>query len=480
MTSNTSRLSGWLALAFSVLSAVTSGIGLWWIIDQNTQDLRLSIGLAIATTTLIQVSILYAWSQAASPGWSRKMRFVAMMFGLAFSLMSGLFAAGSYIALFNRNEVQTLANEERLGIVVEPLARASNQWLDLARDLEALSDEVRHKAETESRVGGSCDGDTPQIGDGPRYRLRQRHANQADDMAQTVRGLSAEASDILRAAQGDYSRESMLHAFDAARDLASHRDFARVAAWLRSESAGFGSQFVDPESNDSFVCRDADLQTRMMAALEMIAGGFELPLLPPEPVEITVKDTIGKSYADAFALVFMVFLGDFDPIRFQAASLSLVGYLAAGVVEAAIIYLLLAGAAGRRARGGHTLSLDVWNGTRRKLPAILRQDYAHWVPLILKLTLEDRNQLYFARPVDGAPDVVAICLEIYLRLNLPCDPDFRPAIPLSEVVPEWVEARSDVHGGARHFALHPLEKDRLEWLKLAARDLDQAINMEPC
>lgn len=477
MMSFGSKLPGWLAVAFSLLSAITSGVGLWWIFAQNSDDLRVSIGLAALATTLLQACILCLWDLAAASALSRRMRLLLGVVGLAASLASGLFAAGSYIAVANLSAVQTLANDERLSTVVEPLARASAKWLSLATDLEGLADQTRRKAGTEARIGGTCLGDSPQEGRGPRYRLRQRHAQEAEQMAGLARALSGQAVVILHNAQGGYSRESMLRAFRAARDLASHRDLHRIAGWLRQEAAGFNGQFIDPETNGSFVCRDPELQGRLSKAAETIDSGFDLPLLPPEPVEITVKDTIGKSYRDAFELARMTWNSEFDSARYHAISYSFVGYAAAAAVEFVIIFLLFVRAAVQRACGRTALPRDIWNDIRRTLSPALRRDYRRWVPLILKLLLEDRNRVYFARPIDGAPEVVARCLEIFLRLKLPVDPDLRPDIPLADLYPEWVEARADVHSGARRFALHPLNEDMLEWLRRASRDLD--IEAEP-
>ncbi len=277
----------------------------------------------------------------------------------------------------------------------------------------------------------------------------------------------------------------MVQAYKAAQKLASHPNLSRISSWLESQIAGFNGQFIDVETNRRFVCRDPGLEKKMSEALALIRAGINLPTVPPEPVKIGFREAIGKSYSDAFALAGMVFKSllfkeKYDPAKYEAVTYSFGGWVPAAGVELFIIALVFFRHFTTRDLGGGWMPLDDFVRHVRKLPARMQRRYRSWIDLLLGLMLEDRNGWYFARPVDGNAKVARECGLAALILDLPTDPDMRPSIPLADLYPEWVESRAELHGGARWFALHPIDREKRDWLRKAARDLaDEPDDVPP-
>lgn len=476
------RLTEGLVLALNALSAVTSGVGLWWIYEQHSSAIPvpgLSIGLAAASTILLQLLILRFWTWAAD-GRTFSWFIAASVPGLCASLTSGILAAGIYLAILNKSGLEAQETNDRAGTIIEPVARLGTKARSVAAEVEAIREETQRKADIESRVGGTCAGDTPRDGRGRIFRLRQRHAREAPQMAVLARTLSSRAIDIMQGLQADRSHEGMLRAFRAAHDLASHPDLNRIVAWLRQEGAGFGGgQFLDLDTNQRFACRDEDLHARMMRAAQLISDGFDLPAVPPRPQEnIPLVDIIGKSYRDAFELAYMLSTGEFDPARYRSISYSVTGYVPALAVEIVIIILIFFRAQVNRARGSIIADDEIFGADQRNLPPSVRERNRRWINLILASLVEDRKGWFIARPIDGAPDIVAQWGRMALIRKLPTDPDLRPAIPIADIYPEWAASRASIHGGARWFALHPVSRDQLEWLRRAAADFEAEVGSE--
>jgi hypothetical protein len=403
------RITNLLVLALCGLSGATSGVGLWWIFDQNTETVGNSVAFAVAATVMLQALIVRFWEWAATaPNWKR--RLTAGLFGAVVSLASAGFASGSYIFAINKSGVEKYLTDQNASTVTAPLGQFSNKMTEFSGKMLNVASDAQQKASIESKFGGTCAGDKPQKTCGPKCRLRQRQEREADAFSKVSRSFANNAIDIIGRLQGDQSRAGMLQAFKEAHNLAADPKLSSIASWLQYQIAGFNGQFLDPETNSPFVCRDPEMVKRMSDALSLITSGFKLPAVPPEPVTIGFRDAIGKSYHDAFELAWMLLTGKSDRAHMQSLAYSYAGYGPALAVEILIIALIFFRAASERDLGHGLTSEDLFNAHLRELPPRLRQRYRAWVNLILDLLLEQGKAWYFARPVDGSPEVMRQCI----------------------------------------------------------------------
>jgi hypothetical protein len=309
--------------------------------------------------------------------------------------------------------------------------------------------------------------------------LRQKHARQSAELANLARTLSGKAVDIVSELQYDQTRDGMVRAFRSAQGLVSSAKLSRITSWLRRETNGFRDQFSDAETGRTFVCRDPELTKKLRSALDVATAGFPLPDVPPKPVQIGLREAIGKTYSDAFELAWMLLTGDSNPDRLESLRYSYAGYAPALFVEFLIVALIFFQIRGRRDRGCDWTDEELFGADRRNLPAAVRQRNHRWIRMILASLVEDRRGWFIARPIDGAPDIAEAWLRLALVRKLPVDSEFQSAIPLGELYPKWVEARKDLHGRARLFALHPISKTQLDWLRRAAADLEADLHTAP-
>lgn len=477
MTDFARRLPGWLIVPFMLGSAIGAMIGIFTVAAENVPSFLLAVGIAAILAGVLQVVIVCMWELVVLPEARSWIRALAFIFGLGASGVSGLFGGGTFTLIWNRNALASYATEQNAKTITDPVSAFSTRMLNLATAFKQISSDSAKKQILEAK-GGTCVDERPAIGFKQRYRLRKRQAEESDKLATLAGKLSEQATVILQTLKNNETAEGMEQALRAARSIESGADFASTKLWLEGEVDGFDSEFFDADTRTRFSCSDPQLEKKMQAALALIGpdkatgkSAFELPVVPPLPAHIDLKDTIERSFADASALGWMLISNKIDSSRYAEFSYVVPGYVLAFAIEIILIVLILMDAAIRRPEGHFWTPSDVFNLKRRKLPTELRDRYRFYVEKILGLLYEDHNHVYFARPLDGNHWIAALCLEASINLQLPKDRDLRPDVPLADIDPEWVHARHGVHGGARRFAMHPLRSEHIEWMRLAAADL---------
>ncbi|KGF69764.1 hypothetical protein LL06_08700 [Hoeflea sp. BAL378] len=397
---------------------------------------------------ILQMAITLLWSL-----WWREGGLIVMIMAVALSLSSAWISAVFVVlaiedATLQQNSRSAAIAPARtaLGNFSASLRTASSAMQTAARDAAALK--LR-----EDTVGGTCPGNT-EAGEGPRQRMRDRHAQAMAGASTIADALAAEALDVDFALQRA-TKEELPEVFGRAVRLSMDPRISALRTTLTQVGIELSDGWVD--NGNPYTCPTPQFQVVVDVALSALAI---------TPLATDLPRAAAPSTADSSALLVeslkSLLRGEAPPSR--------PALLAIGI--AVLVELLQIGLISRR------------EGRLRKLGVVPDANESFWRAgrprkhqraMMLKLlaaldryTYFDGKVLVYAMPQGGGEDARRPVAYFDLKLY---NPTLR-AFELGDIDPDWVAQRELQNV---RFDLYKLPAHVDAWRRVATRDLAASV-----
>lgn len=333
--------SGLLAL----LSFLMTALGVFTKLRPNVEkllgngELWVSIVLAIVFSSVIQLLIVGAWTQAAERGF-RKSR-TQVVVGLIMSVASWYWGAAGWHLSLQGGHMLAEKDQAQVEVLSGPIVSFAEDYSRTAADISVLSEKMERRATEEAQAGGTCGRPRAEVETcGPACRLRRHHAAFLKSSAVEAQAFSAEARKAAAAMMAADTPEEQAEAFAFATRLAESPVPARVGAALGEVALELsGSVWRDPETGKRTTCRDPGLADRARRLAEAAAERPAVPVAPPRAASVDVSDSA--------ACLFAQLRRTFDP-TLPACGGAIAAMSVQGGIEVALLVMLIGG--GRRNR----------------------------------------------------------------------------------------------------------------------------------
>ena len=469
------------AKIFQLFSWATTGIGLFPLLHSQMSvwlgtgiiPFIAAITLTTLMTTAIQVGLTSAWNRFFRSSFLSApiISLVALAVALGLSSASGIFASGSWTALLDATGVRDRMTAVRRGTTIDPLRDFARTYATLAEKTDRLSIIATKKRDIEDRTGGSCDGETNAVrGFGPKATIRNTQARVFKNTSDQTHTLSQRANEIAITVATATDDTAIIGAYKQASRLALDPVLARLRATVDQQLDGIRNGFALPDTSAKVICKDAELE----AALVDLQTNLGRNLVLPNTIRTTSKITIVDSLNVAGEHVVRIFQALLEGRPADVASSSvLLALILATAIELMIIAFLAFEASTRRARGLEPSEIEVFMSGARNLDNAEKEKLARQFFILQSLAVsDDDRRTYFSVPLGGDMSLAAEAEQIALCWRLRPDNHFGSGIDLSRIEPDWVRARNEFHGGARHFRLYVISGRAIrKHLRCLARDV---------
>lgn len=278
----------WLGLTGHIIAlviALTSTIGVYnFGVGLTGQSLALKMLLfpvAVFVGALLQIVIISCiklmvreWGQ----NWTRVL-LAGMILVLMWCITVGA-SYGSYWNVMSREGYEKRATEQAVSTAVQPLERARSSFAAAAQALGAVSGHADRMMSTEDSEGKSC-GYNAGVGQGDRWRLRQRQKDEAAGHASALGTLNGSLSRSLGAMNAT-DDAALANAYRAASDTLTDPAVGMAQQWIGEQRAGFTGGFTT--NGATFSCADPQMVGLLDAAVASLKA---LPKVPPNPPRVT-------------------------------------------------------------------------------------------------------------------------------------------------------------------------------------------------
>lgn len=458
-----------------VLSWLSSAYGLYevFLLTVGASALYMHLlggGVALIFSGLIQSLVGAFWHFTFSRDAGILLRGFSVIGGLAFSGVSGALAAAFWLFLFGASDYEALLNDRKYAVVAEPLAAFANDQDSIAFGFSSLSEQMRAEATIEAERGASCDGRPVRVGEGPRFRLRQRLNSESAQHAVAVASVASDARKAIRLPK-EVDDAAMQAAWERAGEVGRSTSITDAVSWIDDVSRGFVDQHTDPKTGNTFVCRDQAVLTALTNLKSQLENRMVLPAVPPRAEKVDRIDSLGNSFHQLWSLVGPV-LG-FEVARdLEALERTRPGFVLAIAVELAIIFLMafLALLRNPRAKPRLPKGNPPTDAERHELAAV--------VSVFDDFVMQVGGKYYLFQPEDGDPGLRQFVHVEALRWKLK-QTKIGQAVPLDKITDEGPNffvhrVLSKRSGGATHFVIYEMNHKALDFWQQAVIDLRNA------
>jgi len=406
-----------------------------------------AMGAAALFSGAIQAVLSIAWMRFCGDPLRRP---VALAFGITFSCLSALFAAGAWVAAASINDLSDALTEDSKRAASAPLSDFSRRLADIAGDALVVAEIASRKEEREARTGGSCDNDSAvRPGVGPKALLRRDQKRLFAEISEHLQDRAARASALAVDLARAETDEAMRALFLKARQIEQEPARARTIAALKAQHDGFENGWPTADGL-RFVCADGELRTAVSALLVGLETDLALGDAPPSAAQADYADALSAALETAIGLAVSLFGGPLP----ETDSNVILGVLIAAAIDLAIVFLIGVDSARMRVAGDDPSDVETLGDARRSLGPEALAWRADDLRRLGALTISaPREGTFFAVPLDGAPDLCSAAQRLALRWKLRPDRNFGAGIDLARIEPHWVASRLDWHGGANRFRM---------------------------
>lgn len=403
--------------------------------------------LCLAFAGVLQLAIAVFWSLQARGGGLG-----ALVLSFVFSTASAWVTA---IFLVLPMEHALLAQQGRLQAVAparQALDLFSTNVLSTAAGIRTASETADWLEDQEIQSGGTCAGSNT-AGDGPRQRMRSRHAQALAAIAANAQGLADEALDLdiaLQRAGHGANDQSLEQVFMQAVRLSRSPSIAQLRAAVAPIQRDLTVGWMD--GGTLYTCPSPGFLAEIDAALSNLDS---ITAIPSELPVDTPPSTVDSARLIADSLVALV-RGETPPSVTAIAALA--AAIAVELVQIAMIRI--------REKQLRKCGLiqdgydDFWSARRGRKRRHIRQ----LLEALDRLTWFDGRNRFYAMPVPANdPDARMVLSYFGMKLAHRNLRDFE----IDYIDPHWVAARN-LHGS--RFDLYELPKDLDRWRRIADRD----------
>lgn len=468
-------MNGLASKIFQLFSLVTTGIGLYPLMLGQTavwmdSDLYSQVAAATVTallTTAIQIGLTAAWMSFFARPLTRA---YMLLLAMTLSLASGAFAAGTWTAFLDASGVKERLTADLRSDTIGPLRAYARKYDRLAAEASQLSKLAARKQKNETASGGSCDDEERAIkGIGDKSRLRDAQRTTFDTLAEATRQLSIHANEIAISVSTSVSDAQVVEAYKEGQRLAFDPAMSGLRTTVAQQLDGLGNGWRSQDGKRTFVCQDRQLQAALLEMQDILQSGLELPDAPPTSADVDFLDTLAAARGTIAALLEMATTGR-EPDNISANIVAAI--VVAGFIELVIIFFLSADNGIRRELGTNPTRLELFLSGRRTYRDEEYRRHAREFAYVASLMVHDgEGSRYFAVPIDGDIQTLVEGEQIAQSWRMKPDKQFGDGVDLSRIDPDWVQARSHIHGGARSFRLFVVTRQIMEHLSRLARDI---------
>lgn len=333
--------SGLLAL----FSFLMTALGIFTMLRPNLDklfgngELWVSIALATVLSSIVQLLIVGAWTQAAERGFRKSLTQVVV--GLIMSVASWYGGAAGWHLSLQGGQMLAEKGQAQVETLSGPIVSFAQQYSRTAAEITVLSEKMERRATEEAQAGGTCGRPRAVVEKcGPACRLRRHHAALLKSRAAEAQGFSAEARKAAAAMMAAGTPQEQAEAFALTTRLAESPVPARVGEALGEVALELsGSVWRDPETGQRTTCRDPGLADRARRLAEAAAERPVVPVAPPPAASVDVSDSASCLFAQLRHA--------FDP-TLPACEGAMAAMSVQGGIEFALLVMLIGG--GRRNR----------------------------------------------------------------------------------------------------------------------------------
>ena len=453
----------------NLVSAVLTGAGFYtflepWATHITGQDHGwIAAGIAAGALSLAVQGLVHTyWWRGGTEGLLP----FNLIAAASVSIVSWVGGAGGVMLVTNHADLLFAQQQQEAAATTAPMRAFANSFADLRADLSTLAREAARLSEVEARSGGTCQNDTAPAGCGPRCRLRARHATELAGIEARAEHLEAEARRIAMQMSTASDLEAQRDLYLQALLLQANTDQRLIAEALGSVARDLTQQVIDvhPQSGISttFTCEDPDFAARVTALAAIAGDRVDLPETAPR--EQTVD--LGDGLACVVARLGELTLGT----EACAAAIDDTPLLIAAALEAMVIVFLLVEAMRFRQLGMVPTKFERFQmSAKRKLSQVDLTQCGWLVEAYRRYVWNGRNGSFIVVPING--DIEASTDAVRMAHYFDHRKPLHTNVPLAQVEPGWVGARSGVLGQATEFNLYPFHAADLFRIRQAERDL---------
>jgi hypothetical protein len=461
-------------LVLNLFSALLTGAGFFTFLEPWTVELigpdygGMVAAVAAATVSLTVQGLVHTyWWRGGTEGLLP----FNVIAGVSVTAVSWLGGAGGALLFASHVDLLVVQQQEEVASTTVPVRAFANDFADLRADMTSLAAAATKLSEVETRSGGTCQNDTnPDGGCGPRCRLRQSHAAELSEIESVAARLESEARNIAIEMSTAADVEAQRELYAQAARLQANTDQRRIASALQSVAWDLDGPVVDihPETGreTEFTCEDPTFAARVAALAEAAGERVELPETAPRAQSVDMSDGLECVVSRVGEVVFGT-----APCP---AGVSDYPLLSAAVLETLIVVFLLVEAMRYRQDGRvPTRPERFQQAAKAKLSERALAECRWLVQACGTYVWTGRRASFIAVPVDGDVDAYAEGTKL-ARYFAQSRPEY-VNLPLVELEPGWVGARSDIFGHATVFNLYRFGADGPRRIREAERDLNAPV-----
>lgn len=418
------------------------------------------ITLAALAGVSVQVVLVAAWRTYLR---ERDPLFLAL--GPTISLGSASLSAGTAVFFGNEGMIARNHQTQATAPVVAALQTSSDGMRDVAARARALSRQADDLQTIEDDSGGTCTDVTTTPGDGPRARLRARHAREFAALSQqltaTAQTMFDNALDIMTA---DAAAAEAL--YREALSLTRSAEMRAIVDQLAALREDVTLSFFDAQNNARYTCQTPDFAAAIADLEAGLAQALDMQLHDIRPADTAIGDGFTLLFTDLWAWI----TGQ-TPDLPAAGRATLIGTL---LIEFAQVSMLIADFRQRRRAGQDSDRWDRFQATRNRLSRTKMAQTERILGVLDRLTLRTDGTLWL---VVGEGGLSAAARETVDFFDLDTDRAWAKGYirtgPLGRLMPDWVDTRRGLIEGDM-FTLYRLPRGIDRWRRRARRDLGHA------
>ncbi len=281
-----------MVVMFGIISAITSGIGAYNLINLKFDWLYSTI-LASTFTTVIQIAIV-ALVFALFSKLGRVLTLLVLLALLPLWFLSIATASGSWWFVFRADSYENALNLQRQNQMIKPLIKLQTQSNRVVGTMNAIKQHAVNMATIEDTTGKSC-GYFASKGKGPRYRMRIRQQNSAKQFANASKSVNNRVVKVVKDARAN-GTSGFFDTYSKANAILNDNNLIEMKSWLVGVSEGLNSSFTDPSTLAKFKCSDPKLSSLINSALLTFEDLPQLPDVPPNAADVSMQDALILSY----------------------------------------------------------------------------------------------------------------------------------------------------------------------------------------
>lgn len=294
----------WLALTGHVIAlviALTSTIGIYnFSVGMAGGSILLKVLLvpiAIFFGGMLQIVIVSSIKLIVREWRHNPER--ALLAGVVVVLMWALTIGSSYGSFWNmmsRESYEQRVTQQSVSTAIAPLETARSSFASATRALGEVSRHSDQMMALEDGEGRSC-GYNAGIGQGDRYRLRERQKGEAAQHAASLRGLNRSLTTSLRS-MSSFDNARLANAYRAASDTLGAPEVGLARQWIAGARAGFTGGF--PVNGSTITCGDPTMVRLLDVATASLDALPKTPSSPPQVTQLSNTEGMLLSFARLF------------------------------------------------------------------------------------------------------------------------------------------------------------------------------------